>query len=175
MMLALGSLAFAVNIDGALSPGEYAREIMLDKGNFKILWQIEGETVFMAIEAKAPGWVALGFEPTNVMANADMIFGLVGEGKDVQVIDAWSSGMFGPHPPDADQGGKNNVLSFAGSRKDGKVIFEFSRLLNTGDKFDKVIPKTGNLKLIWAYGPNLKFSANHMKAGSATLPMDGVK
>ena len=175
MMLTMGSLAFAANIDGILSPGEYAREILVDKGNFKILWQVEGETVFMAIEAKAPGWVALGFEPTSVMANADMIFGLVGEGKDVQAVDAWSTGMFGPHPPDADQGGKNSILSFAGSRKDGKVLFEFSRLLNTGDKFDKVIPKTGNFKMIWAYGPNLKFNATHSKAGSATLAMDGIK
>lgn len=173
LILLAGSVAFAANIDGVISPLEYSREVTLDKGNFKILWQIEGETVFMAIEAKAPGWVAIGFEPTNVMANSDMIFGLVGEGKDVQAVDAWSTGIFGPHPPDVDQGGKNSILSFAGLRKDGNVVFEFSRLLNTGDKFDKVVPKTGNFKVIWAYGPNLKFNVSHKRAGSVVLVMDG--
>lgn len=175
LMLLVGSTAFAANIDGVLSPGEYSKTVSLDKGNFKILWKIEGETVFMAIEAKSPGWVAVGFEPTNVMANSDMIFGLVGEGKDVQAIDAWSTGMFGPHPPDADQGGKNSILSFSGLRKDGNVVFEFSRLLSTGDKFDKIIPKTGNFKVIWAYGPNLQFNASHKRAGSVVLSMDGPK
>ncbi len=175
MMFLIGSAAFAANIDGTISPGEYAREVTLDKGNFKLLWQIEGETIFMAIEAKASGWVSVGFEPSNVMANSDMIFGIVGEGKDVQAVDAWSTGMFGPHPPDADQGGKNNILSFAGIRKNGIVVFEFSRLLSTGDKFDKIIPKTGPFKVIWAYSSSLKFNAGHKGAGSVTLAMDGTK
>ncbi len=174
MFLAL-SATFAANIDGILSPGEYSREQSLEKGNFRILWQIEGETIFMALEAKSPGWIAVGFEPSNVMANSDMIFGLVGEGKDVQAVDAWSTGLFGPHPPDMDQGGKSSILSYAGVRNNGTVVFEFSRLLNTGDKFDKVIPKTGPFKVIWAHSSSLKFNASHRSAGSVTLSMDGTK
>lgn len=175
MMFVVGSAAFAANLDGAVTPGEYSREVAVDKGNFKLLWQVEGEKIFMAIEAKAPGWVAIGFEPTNIMANADMIFGIVGEGKDVQAIDAWSTGSFGPHPPDADQGGKNNIIGYAGSRKDGVVVFEFSRLLSTGDTYDKIIPRTGNFKIIWAYSASLKFNAMHSRAGSLTISMDGAK
>lgn len=173
LFLVVGSMAFAVDLDGVLKDGEYSKEVVFDKGNFHLYWEFQGDKVFMAIVAKTPGWVAIGFEPTTVMANSDMIFGLVGEPGNVQAIDAWSTGMFGPHPPDVNQGGSSSILSFAGTRTGDTVVFEFSRLLNTGDKFDKVIPVSGNFKVIWAYGPNLQFTSKHSKAGSAVLKMEG--
>jgi len=173
LFLAVGSMAFAVDVDGVLKDGEYSKEAVFDKGNYRLYWEFQDDKVFMAIVAKTPGWVAIGFEPSTVMANSDMIFGLVGEPGNVQAVDAWSSGMFGPHPPDVNQGGASSILSFAGTRTGDMVVFEFSRLLNTGDKFDKVIPVSGNFKVIWAYGPNLQFTAKHSKAGSAVLKMEG--
>lgn len=175
VLLALGSAAFAVDVDGAISPGEYSSEASYDKGNFILLWRISGDTLYMAIDSSAPGWVSVGFEPTRVMANSDMIFGMIPADGPGQAVDAWSTGMFGPHPPDTNQGGKDSILSFAGKRSQGRVVFEFSRLLDTGDKFDKVVPRTGEFKIIWAYGPNLQFTAKHSKAGSATIVMDGAK
>ena len=73
----IGSSAFAVDVDGQLAQGEYTKQASFDKGNFNLYWKIVGDKIFMAIEAKASGWVAVGFEPTTVMANADMIFGFV--------------------------------------------------------------------------------------------------
>ena len=107
------------------------------------------------------------------MANADMIFGFVEASGSVKAVDAWSTGIFGPHPPDTEQGGKDSILSFAGARSDNRVLFEFSRALDTGDKFDKVIPTTGSFKIIWAQSQNMGFTAKHSKAGSATLDMGG--
>jgi len=167
---------FAVNVDGVISSGEYSKQAVFDNGNYKLLWEFEGNKVFMAIVAKTPGWVAVGFNPSTVMANADMVFGLVGDqGTTAQVSDEWSSGIFGPHSPDVSQGGKSDILSFAGKRTGDTVVFEFSRLLNTGDKFDKVIPTSGKFKIIWAYGPSLQLTAKHTKAGSATIQMEGQK
>lgn len=174
-LLAIGSAAFAVDVDGTIAPEEYAFEASYDRGNFRLLWKISGDTLFMAIDSSASGLVSVGFEPTRVMANSDMIFGMIPAEGPAQAVDAWSTGMFGPHPPDTNQGGKDSLLSFAGKRSGGRVVFEFSRLLDTGDKFDKVVPKTGEFKIIWAYGPNLSFTAKHSKAGSATILMDGRK
>ena len=166
---------FAVNVDGIVSEGEYSKRTVLDNGNFQLSWEFEGDKIFMAIIAKTPGWVAIGFNPSTVMANADMVFGLVaGDGR-AQALDEWSSGIFGPHTPDVDRGGRSDIISYAGTRKGDTVIFEFSRLLNTGDKFDKVIPTSGKFKVIWAYGPSLLLSAKHTKAGTATLQMEGQK
>ena len=174
-MLALSAQAgFAVNVDGKISSGEYAREANFDSGNYILRWSIQGDTLFMAIEAATPGWVAVGFDPSSVMANCDMVFGIIDSHGTTQAIDAWSRGMFGPHPADKDQGGASNLLAAAGSRAGNSVIFEFSRKLSTGDRFDKVIPASGSLKVIWAYSRSTQFDAKHSRAGSAMLQMGGT-
>lgn len=167
------SVASAVDVDGKILPGEYAREESFDKGSFKLLWRIVGEKIFMAIDSEAKGWVSIGFEPSRIMANSDMVFGFVEASGVVKAVDAWSTGMFGPHPADVDQGGKDSILSFAGLRTGNRVVFEFSRDLVTGDKSDKPIPAKGALKIIWAYSQSMGFNAKHSKAGSATLDMSG--
>lgn len=132
------SAANAVDVDGKILPGEYAKEQSFEKGSFRLLWRIVDDNIFMAIESDAKGWVAVGFEPTRIMANSDMIFGFVESSGSVKAVDAWSTGMFGPHPPDVDQGVKDSLLSFAGARSGNRLVFEFSRALNTGDKYDKL-------------------------------------
>lgn len=175
LLLAIVSAAFAAEVDGVISPAEYTRESVFDAGNYRLLWHIDGDKIFMAMDVKAPGWVAIGFEPTSVMANADMIFGMVAADGKTQAIDAWSTGMFGPHPPDTNQGGADSLIASAGTRSGDRVVFEFSRLLATGDKFDKTVPSSGSFKIIWAYGANLQFTAKHTKAGSAVLTMGPQK
>ena len=176
LILALaGTAAYAVEVNGILAQGEYAKEASFDNGNFRLLWSVVGDKLFMAIDAKAAGWVAVGFEPTSIMANADMVFGIVDAAGSATCVDAWSKGMFGPHPADIDQGGRDSILSFAGKRSGDRVVIEFSRLLNTGDRFDKAIPASGKLKLIFAYSSSLQFNANHRKAGSAIIDMGGSK
>jgi hypothetical protein len=175
LFVALGSVTYAVDVDGTLAPGEYSKEAVFDNGNFRLLWKIEGDKAFMAIDAKTPGWVAIGFQPTFGMANADIIFGIVDASGKVQAIDAWSTGIFGPHPPDVSQGGHDNILASAGKRTADRVVFEFSRLLNTGDKLDRIIPAAGSFKIIWSYGSDLQFNNKHITKGAATLTMDGSK
>jgi hypothetical protein len=132
------SAANAVDVDGKILPGEYAREQSFEKGSFRLLWRIVDDNIFMAIDSDAKGWGAVGFEPARIMANSDMIFGFVESSGSVKAVDAWSTGMFGPHPPDADQGGKDSLLIFAGVRSGNRLVFDFSRALNTGDKYDKL-------------------------------------
>lgn len=162
-------------IDGLISEGEYSNSVDFDKGNFRLLWRIDQDRLDMAIDAKAAGWVSIGFDPTSIMANSDMIFCIIGSDGRLQAIDAWSSGPFGPHPADTDQGGKNSLLASAARRSGDRVVFEFSRLLETGDKLDKPIPKSGKLKVIWAYSSSLAFNSKHQKAGSAVLDLGAAK
>ncbi|MEN6296581.1 MAG: DOMON domain-containing protein, partial [Rectinema sp.] len=77
LVLASVPAVFAVNVDGTIASGEYSKQAVFDKGNFKLLWEFEGDKVFMAIVAKTPGWVAIGFNPSTVMAKSDMVLGLV--------------------------------------------------------------------------------------------------
>lgn len=175
LFLVAALVAPAVEIDGAIAKGEYGSSQILAKDIFTIHWQVEGDRIHMAIEATSRGWVALGFDPGAVMANADMVFGIVPADKPATAVDAWSTGTFGPHPADASQGGTNDILDFAGARSGESVVFEFTRLLATKDKFDKVIALDKATKLIWAVGSDLAFTARHSKAGAATVNFGGKK
>ena len=127
------------------------------------------------IEAQSKGWVSVGFDPSSIMANSDMIFGIVGADGKVEAIDAWSTGSFGPHPADADQKGSHSLLAAAGSRAGESVVFEFSRMLDTKDARDKVISLNAPMKVIWATGPSMAFKAKHDRAGSAMLAFGAAK
>lgn len=175
-LAAVASLsAWAVDIDGRIGPAEYAFSQVLAKDIFTLHWRIEGDRIHLAMEALSKGWVSVGFDPGAVMARSDMLFGLVAEGGKTEAVDAWSTGTFGPHPPDVDQGGKGDLLAWAGSRAGDRVVFECTRLLDTKDKFDKVIVPGAEMKLIWATGRDLVFTSKHAKAGSAKLRFEVAK
>jgi len=172
--LALSSLS-AAGIDGRIDPAEYPSTQVLKKDVFTLHWRIEGDSIHLAIEAASRGWVSLGLDPGSVMSNSDMVFGLVGADGVTTAVDAWSTGMFGPHPADTAQGGTSDLIAFAGSRSGDRVVFEFSRKLDTKDKFDKVIQAGATMKVIWATGPRLAFEAKHDKAGSAKLVFEAPR
>ena len=43
-------------------------------------WTIEGDLIHVRLSAKTEGWVAVGFDPEDVMAGADIIIGMVTDG-----------------------------------------------------------------------------------------------
>ena len=166
----------AVDIDGTLTPGEYSSSQVLSKDIFTLHWQVEDSRIHFAIEAVAKGWVSIGLDPGSIMSRSDMIFGIVGNDGKLQAVDAWCTNALGPHPADADQGGKSDLLASAATRSGDKVVFEFTRLLDTGDaKTDKVIEPGKEMKIIWAYSNNLAFTAKHSRAGSARLVFGTAK
>lgn len=175
ILCSLSGLA-AVDIDGKLSPGEYSSSQVLSKDIFTLHWQVEGSNIHFAIEAVAKGWVAIGLDPGSIMARSDMIFGIMGTDGKLQAVDAWCTNALGPHPADVDQGGTANLLASAATRSGDTVIFEFTRLLDTGDaKTDKVIEPGKEMKIIWAYSNNLAFNSKHSRAGSAKLVFGTAK
>jgi len=164
-------MAVSQTIDGKIDPGEYVLKAEFDGGDQKLHWRFQGETIVFAMEAKTTGWVALGIDPEQVMNEADMIFGWVTEDGRVNVVDAFATGPIGPHPPDVELGGSADVLEYGGTQSDGVTTIEFSRTLNTGDRYDKEIPREGTLKVIWAYGESDDFEKFHVTAGYGTLDM----
>jgi len=97
------------------------------------------------------------------MKDADMIFGFVKDGK-VEVYDLYSTENFGPHPPDTELGGTDDILEYSGKEEGGFTTIEFKRPLNTDDEFDIPISKGIN-KIIWAYGSNDSLTVKHSTRG----------
>ncbi len=177
LLLALGGGAMpvlAITADGVQQPGEYPHETSFAGGDFQVYWEIQGDTLNMALVVKSAGWVAIGFSPTVKMKDADMVIGWVTREGAVTILDAYSTAETGNnHPADTDLGGSDDLLTKTGSRPLTWTTLEFSRKLATGDRYDAVIPAEGNIPVIWAYGANDNWGNVHLVRGSGALAMAG--
>lgn len=155
--------------DGIIERDEYSHRAVFKGGDFVLHWKIsEGKAAF-AMDAKTTGWVSIGFEPTVVMKDADMIFGWVNDQGETFVLDCYSTGMFGPHPPDTDLGGTEDIIAFGGREQEGRTVIEFLRPLTSTDPYDRNLPASGEVDIIWAYGETDNFEEIHRAAGSALI------
>ena len=154
--------------DGVVGENEYARSMVLvgpsrqgyTGGEMQISWKNDREYLYMALNATANGWVAIGFDPLEWMKNADMILGSV-QGSKATVLDEYCTGNYGPHIEDTLLGGTNDILESGGSKAAGRTTIEFKRKLNTGDRFDKAFTPGQAISVIWASSQNSDASIKH--------------
>jgi hypothetical protein len=161
--------SFGATVDGVIGANEYPNLITADGGNFSLSWSFDGENVSFGMSVDTTGWVGLGIDPTNAMQDADMAVGWVGADGSLTLQDAFSTGPYGPHPPDVALGGKNDIIESAGRESGGVTVIEFSRPLEAGDEFDKAVTPGGDTALIWAYGESDDVEAGHVHRGIAQL------
>jgi len=143
--------------DGVISKGEYSRIMTLfgtkssgySRGDLNISWKNDAEFLYIGLQGNTTGWLSIGFEPQEWMKNADMVIGSVDNGKTI-VQDEFCTGSYGPHVPDTELGGTNDILESGGKDQNGQTIVEFKRKLDTGDKFDKAFVPGQNVSIIWA-------------------------
>jgi len=153
--------------DGVIAADEY--QDMRAYGDYSISWSNDNEYIYMGMKARTAGWVAVGFGAETLMKNADIIMGSVKDGG-LSIADMFSTGEFGPHPPDTQLGGSNDILDSAGKTASGYTVVEFKRKLDTSDKFDKPLVKGIN-KIIWAYSNEPVLTIKHSSRGSGEIDL----
>jgi len=146
--------------DGVLTDDEYLGEMVYD--DYEVRWRSDDQYVYIGQRARAAGYVALGIQPGSRMKDADMIIGFLDDGQAV-VWDCFSTGTFGPHSPDVELGGNDDILDYGGGEADGYLTIEFQRRLDTGDELDIPLVPGANT-IIWAYG-NSALPAKHTARG----------
>lgn len=160
----------AWDADGVIGEGEYENSLEVGPG-YTVHWNNDAEMLTMGLEAETEGWVAVGFEPTSRMNEADMVLGWVKDGQ-ATVQDQFSIGPTGPHPPDTDLGGTDDLLASGGAEQEGTTVIEFSRLLDTGDAYDTALSPGQTVTVIWALSsgddPNPQHDAGR---GSAEITL----
>ena len=156
-------------VDGVASADEYDLMVTYDNGRYEVYWTFESNQMYMAIRAQTTGWVAIGFDPTDRMKDADMVYGWV-TAQGAFVLDLYATGVNGPHPEDTTLGGTYDLIEATGRETAGWTTLEFRRNLNTGDTYDNVIPTTGTIPIIWAVGPVDDFTTQHIRRGGALWP-----
>ncbi|WP_273334073.1 DOMON domain-containing protein [Dictyoglomus turgidum] len=159
------------NIDGKLSPNEYPNYASFSNGEFQIYWKIVGDEVYILMIGKTKGYVALGIDPKVKAGDADYIIGYVTE-KGTQVLDYYAPEKHFGHTQDEKLGGKNDIPEFSGREDKEYTYIEFRRKLDTKDKYDKVFPKTGTLKIVWALGSSDDPVSIHSKRGYGELKIN---
>lgn len=152
------------NPDGVIRKGEYQRAYR--DGGFELYLRVENGTLMVGMRAPTRGWLAAGFGGEGGMKGADIVIAYVLPNGTVMVSDEYSTGFSGPHNPDEVYGGADDVLSYGGSEGPDYTVVEFSRKLDTGDKYDFKIPPAGKFRVIWAYALEDDFLSMHAKAGS---------
>jgi hypothetical protein len=157
--------------DGIISVGEYSKNLTLSDGKYVVHWRNTAEDLYMALSGKTEGFVAIGFEPSQAMKDADMVMGWVSGGK-ATVLDLFSTGTYGPHPPDGDLGGKNDILEFGGSESDGWTVIEFQRKMDTGDQFDKSFKPGQTINIIWSMSASDALAVRHNVRGASMLALE---
>ena len=167
--LVLACAVFAQSIDGRIEEGEYPFSVSWKDQGYGLFWRLEGDLAVFALRAETEGWLALGFDPETAMESADMIIGWVDDNGEVTVLDCFATGPYGPHSPDTELGGSSDIIASAGEERAGLTTIEFSRKLAAQDRFDKDIPTTGVLKIVWAFGTTDDFQEIHAENWVGTI------
>jgi hypothetical protein len=117
---------------------------------FTLTWRVDGENLEVAVEAPTKGWVAVGFEPSSMMKDADYIIGYVTE-NEVFIRDDFGVGT-ASHKADTELGGSDDVSILGGSETNGNTSIQFSIPLQSGDEYDKVLEPGATYVVLLAYG-----------------------
>lgn len=126
----------------------YQHTLEVEKMSFS--WSVNGDQLAVKLSGPTTGWVAVGFNPSRMMKDANIIIGYVKKGK-VKIKDEFgTSGT--QHKSDTKVGGQDNVTVVGGSEEGGVTTIEFSIPLNSGDKKDGVIDPNADTVVIIAYG-----------------------
>ncbi|MCQ8903490.1 MAG: DUF2202 domain-containing protein [Methanothrix sp.] len=153
--------------DGVVSENEYSHSLKLYSparqgytgGVMTVSWKIDDEYLYMALNGSTRGWLAIGFEPSEWMKDADMVLGFVDGG--ARVLDEYSTGNYGPHIEDTMLGGTDDIMEHGGRSYGTHTVVEFRRKLDTGDRFDKVLRPGQSVSIIWAMSDRMDPAVKH--------------
>ncbi len=158
---ASSSMASLPTADGVIQKGEYAHTLHDEVTGMDLYWSIVGDKIYFGLHSPDKGWLALGLAPDGpAMKGADILIGYVKDGQ-ATMRDEFADTPYS-HKPDTDAGGRDDIISSAGSQDDSGTTLEFERLLVTGDEHDKPIVK-GKMFVMLAYSDKADWTTYHGK------------
>ncbi len=151
----------------ALRAGEYQHTLDVEKMKFS--WSVDGEKLLVKLSAPTKGWLGIGFNPSSVMKDADLILGYVKDGQVTLSDDFGTSAT--KHVPDDKAGGHSDVTVIGGTEEGNTTTIEFSIPLQGGTA-DTTIDPAADTVVLFAYGPGRdSFRLKHMFAKKITVTL----
>lgn len=141
---------------------------------FSFTWQQDpddSDYLLVTLAAPTTGWVAVGFQPTAFMKDANLIIGYV-ESDTPHLRDDFGTGQF-THASDESLGGTADAVILGGNESEGETVLEFRIPLDSGDAYDAVLSIGDSHTFIFAYGADGAddFTSAHIWAESASFEL----
>lgn len=129
----------------------------------------DGQNLECDLSAQTTGWVAVGFNQTDMMLNANIIIGYVSNGI-AHLRDDFGDET-GAHSSDISLGGTNDVTLLSGDEVTGRTTLRFTIPLSTPDIYDRPLAIGSTYPIILGRGSNSadNFSGSHSGAGYANV------
>jgi hypothetical protein len=149
----------------------YTYKITLEKIQFN--WRIDNNNLRIKLFAQTPGWVGIGFNPSEGMKDADFILGSAAGGT------ATISNQHGVsktlHSKNTDIGGVNRVINPSGNETKNGTEISFTIPYKTGDKLTKPISVTEDIPVLLAYGQSKHLMQLHSFRAKLTVNLSTGK
>jgi len=129
----------------------------------------DAATLEAKLTGQTTGWVAVGFNPTSVMQNANFIIGYV-SGTNAQIRDDWGTSNTS-HASDTSLGGTSNVSLTTGTESGGSTMLHFTIPLNSGDQYDRPLAVNQSYQIILARGTADNYTGMHSDANYAQISL----
>jgi len=133
-------------VDGVFNCDEYEVTMKVEDLEMEIGWLTRDGNLMFAVKSVGKGWVAVGFDPTTMMRNANIIIGDVTEDGTINIEDHFGVANTAHRKDD-----ENNILQAAGTENEDGTVLEFVIPLNSGDDMDRVLELGQEYKVILAY------------------------
>jgi hypothetical protein len=133
-------------------------------------YKVDGTELHCVLSANTSGWVSVGFNPSNMMKDANFIIGYV-ENETAFIRDDWGVDVTS-HQSDISLGGSENVTLLQGNETEGVTEIEFTIPLNSGDPYDQILQQGNSYPITLARGDADDFDQYHSAVGvtNITLP-----
>lgn len=125
----------------------------LEVSGFLLRWETQsGGNLAVELTGPTTGWVAVGFDPSVMMLDANIIIGYVSGGNAFIRDDfGWQTTS---HRADTLLGGTDDVTIDGGSESGGQTQIRFTIPLDSGDEYDKPLVPGNTYPVILARGPD---------------------
>jgi hypothetical protein len=139
--------------------------------NVTLEYRVTADALFLEckLTGQTTGWVAVGFDPVQMMNQANLIIGYVTGGM-FYVRDDWGTGNTA-HVSDLSLGGTSDVAPFLGQESGGSTLIQFYLPLESLDQYDKNLLIGQTYNVILAHGSNGadNYTSYHSDAGVGTI------
>ncbi|MFO7626653.1 MAG: DOMON domain-containing protein [Candidatus Fermentibacteraceae bacterium] len=117
-------------------------------------WRVEndGATLHVKLSAPTTGWVAVGFDPSVMMKDANLVIGYVEDGTGY-IRDDFGTGAT-THEADTALGGTSDVTLIDSGETGNETEIDFSIPMSSGDQYDASLTQGETYTILLAYGPS---------------------